>query len=552
MKSPQIRMAAVAITLAGLFAASLALAQPVPEAGQILEQLKKPAQPQPAPTELVIKPGTAETAAVAGGAQIKVDAVRLQGMTRFDAATLQAALGDYRGQSFDLAGLRGLAARITRFYRAHGYPVALAYLPPQTAKDGVLAIAVVEGTYGEVRTAGDPALAAGAQAFLAGLKPGEVIAGAPLERAIHLLGDQPGVELSPVLMPGTAVGSGDLEVRITQEERFAGDIGVDNYGNRYTGAWRTSASLGVNRLLTFGDQLTLGGLLTDEHLWYGRLGYGLPLGGSGLRARADYLRTSYELGKEFASLGATGDARITTLGLSYPLLRSQRGSLILQADYVHKALEEKPADTAPTNDKASEALPLALQFDHRDTLAGGVTWGVLTWTPGWLDLDASLQSLDRLTARTDGRFSRINLELARLQQLPGPLSLYGRMSTQWSNGNLDSSEGFGLGGVNGVRAYPQGEALGDRGWLGQVELRCDAGPLAPYLFYDSGAITVNADPWTDADNHRSLSGGGFGVRLAAAGWSFDAVAAWRSWGGAPESDTHHHQPRFWVSTHYRF
>lgn len=554
MKLPlKMMMSANTVMVAGLFAAGAALAQPVPEAGQILEQLKQPVQPQPAPTELLIRPGTAEQPTAAGGVQVVVKTITLQGMTRFDEATLLAALGEYRDRTFDLAGLRGLAGRITRFYRERGYPVALAYLPPQTVKGGALEIRIVEGRYGEVRVEGDPSLAAGARAFLGGLEPGEVIEGAPLERAIHLLGDQPGVVISPVLMPGSAVGSGDLEVRIAEGERFAGDIGLDNYGNRYTGDLRSSVTLGVNRLLAFGDQLTLGALYTDEHLWYGRLGYSLPLGGSGLRARAEYLRTAYELGEEFSSLGATGNVDISTLGLAYPLIRSQRANLSLQADYVHKALEERANDAVPTTEKSSDALPLSLRFDRRDALAGGgLTWGELTWTPGRLDLDSGLRKVDRLTARTDGRFNRLNLELARLQRLPGSLSLYGRFSGQWSAGNLDSSEGFGLGGANGVRAYPQGEALGDRGWLGQVELRWSRGAFAPYAFFDGGGITVNADTWEAGENHRRLSGGGLGVRYATAGISFDVAAAWRVSGGEPESDTRNDQPRFWGSAHYRF
>ncbi len=544
---------AIILCAATLMAVAPLHAATPPDAGQVLEQMNRPAQPLPPPTGLTIQPGDAYAPPPAGGAKAVVQRIILEGMSRFDEQTLLAALGEYQGRAFDLAGLHGLAERITGFYHAHGYPFALAYLPPQTVKTGTLAIRIIEGRYGVVRVVGAPDLKEGVEAFLSGLKPGEVIEAGPLERAIHILGDQPGLTFSPVLMPGADVGSGDLEVRVTEGRRSSGDIRLDNHGNRYTGAWRASATQGISRLFAFGDQLTLGALLTDEQLWYGRLGYSLPIGGSGLRAKAEYLQTSYELGGDFSSLGATGEARITTLGVSYPLRRSPTGNLSLSAEYHYKELEERPNNSASRNSKHSDLLPLALQFDSRDSLGGGgITWGVLTWTLGELDLDTTLHAVDQATARTEGGFSRLNLELARLQKLSTSITLYGRFSVQWTEDNLDSSEDFGLGGADGVRAYPQGEAMGDSGWLGQLELRYQAGSLSPYLFYDTGTVTINATPWAVGDNERSLSGGGIGIRFDADAWSLDACAAWRINGGSPQSDSKNDQPHLWVSAHYRF
>lgn len=533
---------------AGLFALASAQAQTPPDAGQVLEQFQQPAQPLPPPTGLHIQPAPSQAPTPAGGPEVTLQHIALEGASVFDEQTLLGALGDYRDKAFDLAALRGLAERLTAFYRTHGYPFAMAYLPPQTVKDGRLHIRIVEGRYGQVRASGK--LAAGAQPFLADLQPGEVIATKTLERTIHLLGDLPGITLSPVLMPGSEVGTGDLQVQVDEDEKYAADIGLDNYGNRYTGAWRTSATVGINRVVTFGDQLTLGAMLTDEQMWYGRLDYALPVGHSGLRAHAQYLQTYYELGGDFASLGATGDVRVSSAGLEYPLLRSARSNLILRADYQHKAIEEQAGDSAPVTDKYSNSLPLSLQFDHRGE--GSVVWGVLSWTPGRLHLDSTLAGVDSLTAHSEGRFDRYNLELATLRRLTDPLTFFARLNTQWSSDNLDSSEDFSLGGANGVRAYPQGEAIGDRGALGQVELRYSSGIFAPYLFFDAGSITVNAAPWTTGNNHRYLSGGGVGVRVNSGKWSLDAAVAWRGAGGTPQADTRNDQPRLWGSAHYRF
>lgn len=176
----------------------------------------------------------------------------------------------------------------------------------------------------------------------------------------------------------------------------------------------------------------------------------------------------------------------------------------------------------------------------------------MAWTPGNLQLDAALTVLDANNTR--GSFNKFNLDLVRLQTLPAGFSVMGRVSLQSANKNLDSSEKMSLGGAGGVRAYPTGEASGDEGVLGQLELRYSAGTYAPYVFLDGGSIKTNAKPLPGAtNNQRNLSGGGVGVRYQRNAWSADAVLAWRHAGGAPQADTSGDpRPRVWVNLGYRF
>lgn len=81
--------------------------------------------------------------------------------------------------------------------------------------------------------------------------------------------------------------------------------------------------------------------------------------------------------------------------------------------------------------------------------------------------------VDQAGLRTQGKFHRLNLSVARLEKPPGDFSLFARFYGQWANRNLDSSEDFALGGPYGVRGYPVGEARGDMGVLGTLELRYD-------------------------------------------------------------------------------
>jgi len=540
------------IGISVLGVSSITLATPQPDSGQVLGEIKQPSQPTLHTTPLQIKKQYLEPTVKPGGPTAIVESVHFSGNSVLSDQDLQAIIQDDIGKTHDLLSLQHLAQRITQFYHDQDYPFSLAYLPPQSIATGELEIAIVEGKFGEIRFTGPDNLTQSLPSRIPNIATGEVIKGQDLERIIGLAGDLPGININPVLMPGKAVGAGDLEIGVHETERYTASIGVDNHGGRYTGTWRAHVNASVNRLVTLGDKLDLAMMLTKE-LGYGNIGYSLPMSNTGGKAYARYTQTYYQLGEEFEELGAKGKARIASLGIEYPLIRSQNTNLYANLTFKHKLLEDKPSRLYETNQKSSNSLTASLRLDHRDRIfGGGLTWSDISLTPGKLDLDQTLSSVDRTTAKTEGRFSKFSLELARVQHLNHHWSLYGRISGQWSGDNLDSSEGMSLGGANGVRAYPEGEAFGDRGWFGQLELRHQYRQLQPYLFYDAGSMESNAQPWEPGDNHRTLAGAGLGLRASLNNWQLNMVSAWRTKGGAPESDTKGGEPRIWASAQYHF
>lgn len=543
------------LLLMALWAAALpALAQQAPDAGQTLQQQLQTPTPSPKPGRGIDIQAPTPAPTLPGGMQVTLQAVHFSGNTVFTDAALQAVVGDVVGKPFDMAQLRALVEGVNLHYRRHGHPFARAFLPPQALNDGTLRIDVVEGRYGQVQALGDDArLTAQAQAFLAPLQPGALIENAPLERATLILNDQPGIVARPTLRPGQTLGTGDLDVAIERGQRYNAELGLDNHGNRYTGQARARFNLDINSPFRLGDQAILRSLVTAQGLWFGQLGYSLPLGASGLRGQWGYAHTTYELGEEFSALRAHGTADVSSVGLSHPWLRSQSANLTVSATYQYKTLADQQEATSTRSDKSSQSLPIALDFYWRDGLSGGgITQGSLSWTPGQLRLADPLRIADASTARQHGRFDKTNLDLVRLQALPKHLSLFARASAQWTNDNLDSSEGFGLGGPSGVRAYPIGEGYGNRGWVGQLELRYTAGAWGPYVFHDAGSATQNARPWAAGNNTRHIAGHGVGLRFQQGAWRVDASAAWRAQGGNAQSDTLQRNPTFWLSTSVRF
>ena len=149
------------------------------------------------------------------------------------------------------------------------------------------------------------------------------------------------------------------------------------------------------------------------------------------------------------------------------------------------------------------AMTFALQGDDDHAWAGiGLSTFNAAITGGSVDVEgnATYRSIDSNYARTDGGFTRANLEVSRLQHLTRDWSILGRIRGQWSSTNLDSSQKFYIGGATSVSGYPLGEAGGDKGADLHLELRRDFvapwnGTLTAGLFYEQGWIKNHNNTW---------------------------------------------------------
>ena len=166
----------------------------------------------------------------------------------------------------------------------------------------------------------------------------------------------------------------------------------------------------------------------------------------------------------------------------------------------------------------------SLYGNHRDSFGGGgLTTYSLTESFGDLDIiTPAALAVDAATARTNGHYGKLGFNAARLQSVTEKISLYGAINGQFASKNLDISEKMGLGGMYAVRAYPVGEAYADEGYVATLEARLllpkffERMPGQMHLigFVDTGTVTINKNPWTAGQNHRTLSGAGVGLTWA--------------------------------------
>ena len=483
-----------------------------------MQQIPPTPQRQPSLVPRVdVEPAGTPANASADSVTITVTRLQITGAQAYSEAQLLALTGFQSGSLLTLTDLRRMAGAIADHYHRNGYFVAQAYLPAQDIQDGVVSIAVIEGHYGQVVLRNQTNVSNGlANDLLGGINSGDPVLSAPLESRLLLLSDLPGVKVSSTLVPGSAAGTSDLLVDLNQGPRVNGSIDADNAGNRYTGANRIGATVNLNEPAGHGDVASLRALTSGSGLNYVRGAYQMQFGKA--TAGVAYSALRYELGQEFESLGAHGTQQVASLYGSYPVMRSRRSNLYVGLTLDSKRFEDLVDATGSSVDKRAQVLVANLHGDHADR--GGNSVYALNWSSGNIDLqNSAMQAIDAATAQSNGHFNKLAFSATRVQGVTDAFSVSAGISGQLASKNLDVSEKMELGGMYAVRAYPEGEAYADQGYVLTLEARLQLpmlsdkapGQLQLIGFVDTGSVDINKAPWTGGENRRTLSGAGVGL-----------------------------------------
>ncbi len=475
------------------------------DAGSLLRQneqeLKsgKPAPPaiQPAPA----KPGTKSSE---GEATIQVNGYKFVGNTLLTSDALNQALSAFANRQLTLTQLREAANVVASVYLSAGW-TAHAYLPKQEIQNGIVTIQIVEARFGGAQLQGPSPSRISAQRLVdtaeANLGKGKPLHAAQIDRTLLLLDDLPGVSVSGNLVAGDHDAETNLALSVADESLITGYVSADNQGSRATGPERINLNLSVNSPAHIGDVLNIYGL-KSQGSDYERLSYAIPVGYFGWRAGLHASNLTYRVvTSEFASLGPHGTATTAGWDITYPLLRSQVQNVNLALSYDDKTFEN--TSNSVTSSYGIRSYTASLNANRVDSWGGGGS------------LNGGISVTSGTHTSTDAHYAKLNLTLSRLQSLARDLSLFGAISTQRANQNLDSSEKIYLGGSGGLRAYPSSEAGGSEGGLITLEIRKNLEQHVTLSgFFDYGRVKVNHDNAiaspSDPNNY-ALKGYGFSV-----------------------------------------
>jgi len=360
------------------------------------------------------------------------------------------------------------------------------------------------------------------------------------------------------VQPGSRAGEADIVVAVKPiGARYTALLGVDNHGVRSAGDVRGYLDGEVLNLAGRGDVLGARvqlGEHSDNNLY--RLGYSTTVGGYATRLGVQLARTEYALGKQFAALGAFGEAEVLGLSATQPIIRTRAYNLFGAVALERKDLTDRTTTPASSVERRVDSVRLSTLGNFVDGMGGSsFSSYALSLTHGRLELDAAALALDQgaFGLRTDGSFNKLNLEFQRSMFVRASDRFTVNLQGQRAARNLTSAEQISLGGPSGVRGYPVGEAVGDSGAILNLEYRhqfapVGSVPLVASVFYDWGYVKFHQDgaPFPTPES-QTLGAAGFGLSAGSYGnYLLSLQLAWRTTSEQPLSDPDR-KPRAWLS-----
>ncbi|MGD9716226.1 MAG: ShlB/FhaC/HecB family hemolysin secretion/activation protein [Sulfuricurvum sp.] len=518
--------------------ASVSLMAAAPTTGDILRQVEQPKLPETPKALPSVGAGEYKAPLEAKDTvKVFVKSFKFSGNTVFGSDVLAELVKPYEGKELGINALKEVASIITKYYRDRGYFVARAYIPAQSMENGIVEIAIIEGTYGSFDMKNSSLVdTAEVQGFMDHLKQGQIVSTMSLERQMLLINDLSGAQVTNAeVYPGEAVGTSDFRITVSQTPKYNGYAIVDNYGSRYTGENRLSAGGYINSLTGIGDTLSITGLVSNTaDLKNIRLGYDRPLGYSGLKGGVSFSLTDYTL-DEIENYDAYGRTDSYSAYVSYPTIKTRAHTQTLEASYDHKEMKDSSGTPGSVDEakKQLDALTLKASDKRNTSLAGlpGSLYASAGYTIGHLGLKNGTAITNDAGLNSGGNYTKLALNALHSQYLRDGMTLQSTFKAQKSFGNnLDSSEDLSVGGTNGVRAYEDSELSGDQGYAISLDLIYALPSLrqishSTSIFLDHAKVWKNDTTFNSDDNIRTLNAVGVGYAMNYGNFDLKATLA---------------------------
>ena len=292
-----------------------------------------------------------------------------------------------------------------------------------------------------------------------------------------------------------------------------------------------SFNVGLNETVTLnwnnpfrsGDTFTFSGLSSGALLNYQRMAYERPIGSPGMQLGVSYAQMQYRLGEGAESLQAHGSLGQQTVWLDYPWLKNTRQQFKTRIQYEYMDPADHQDASNLKTDRNLRIFTVSTNHENADTfMRGGLNQWSMELAHGQTGFSNTVAAAnDEVTARTAGRFTKVNLRGYRNQAINPLFSLSLSMDGQWAQKNLDATQKFSLGGLRSVRAYEAGALSADTCIFSSVELRMllpqpddnwnIQGQWYASVFWDKAVARVNQNPWTDKSNDAYLHGTGLAL-----------------------------------------
>jgi len=427
------------------------------------------------------------------------------GSTVFTQEQLQQEVADYLDREISFAELIESASRINQLYFDAGYITSGAIVPPQTIRDGIVNIQVIEGSLSEINVTGLDRLDSGYVSSRIE-KGGRT----PLNRdrlllALQLLQLDPLIEnISAELAAGARPGQSILNLEVSEADPFTLQFTLDNQRSPVVGTFRRKFDVEHLNLFGLGDRFTVGYVNTDGSNSLDNLSYTIPINASNGTVSFRHSRTASDLinlDPVFDLLNITTDTTDYNLTYRQPLYQTPNREFTLGGtlsvslaqslgffEDIAFPISVEANDRGEINISALRLFQEYVARDRRQVFAFLSEFNIgLDIFQATIDNDPELNLADSQFFAWRGQAQYLRL----LNSRPPYTTLLLRSSLQFSDDILLPREQFALGGALNLRGYRQNAVFGDNGLFLSAEIR------QPILSIEKWDLDLQIAPFID-------------------------------------------------------
>ena len=409
----------------------------------------------------------------------------------------------------NVAELRAMVDRLNALYIAKKIPTAQAVLPPQTIKDGVVYIRLIEGTFGKLEISGNHRIETETIAHRIRVATGELVDVDRLQDDLRVYNSTNVYQIRAELVPGEEEGTSDLKLVLEEKENpVTTFIFTDNAGQYDTGRYRVGFYTEYRGIGGHDAAFAIAPVWT-RGIWGGSVMYDMPIGTKGTRIAISYSRSMVNFVRGNWENRLKSESNDLALTISHPLNVTMLTKTDLFLEF-HKKWSEShtPAGTIGKDDTKTARIGIS----HRKFDDHGM-WFAMASATGFKGEDSSF-----FNGKKDGSY--FNGYLMRRQNISDDRYLMVRLAGQYTaRKDLQATEKFTIGGMGSVRGFRENALSGDTGWYAGVEYGF---PISPdhktwrgFAFLDHGVAYTEYSVRTTKEHITSM---GFGVEFNKGGW----------------------------------
>ena len=455
--------------------------------------------------------------------KFKLTDIHIDGAKTISASTFRPLYEHLIGKQISLADIFDVADGIEKRYKAAGYLLVRAYVPPQHVKNGVFTIHVVEGyVAGTLVQGADSATQERVKSYLAPVLQQRPLRLASVERALLLSNDLPGVAATGILRPSPGVpGASDLVVTLTQPE-VTGGLSGTNRGSHLSGVWTVTGNAEYNGIFG-GDELdatlTMSPHALDQQV-SGQMRYRTAIGNDGLVGSMIGVVSHGAPAGTLGSVGIKTDSWAVGPRLTWPLLRTRLANISLDGGLTFQDAKVQVAG-APVNHDTWRVADLGITYSTPDFLAGSFS-ATVDVAQGLSAFGATPDNSKQLSLDGKTDFTKITALTHYVNVFSAPWSFAVTGNGQYAFDRLITGEEVLFGGSQIGRGYDPGGISGDTGIGGSFELRYDTripdwhiNGLQPYAFFDGAKVWSHSRPPSSGIvlSNESMASVGGGLRF---------------------------------------